>query len=180
MSDNEEEYDQQDCEEEQYMDDDEYQWEGDDDEDCDNAADIDHDVSTRNGLKFEGKLLDQLNVPTKNSIYSVYRQLAEICLVDIGDNFYSAMLTAKVKDQFVIANIQFPEAEPFFPQAPPVITLQSHFKAPNERYNIIFNCHPSLLKGRWNICTSITEIVQDMIEVAKISVVDMVDEGKTQ
>lgn len=174
MSDNED-YDEGD-DDQQMDEDEEYQY---NEEENEEPYDEDNDdqpyqgnnyAPARVGLKFEGKLLDHLNVASKNAAYSVYRQLSEICLVDIGDSFYSAMITAKVKDQFVIASLEFPAVEPFFPQAPPTIILQSHFKHPNDRFNIIFNCHPSLLKARWNICTSIREIVEDMIEVAKVSV----------
>jgi len=133
-------------------------------------------AKTYSGIQFEGNLNEMMKEPAKNALYPVYKQLSEICMVDIQDNFFSALLTIGVKDQILMVSINFPEKEPFFPNAPPRIDLQSKFKAPNEKYNILFNCHPQLLSTQWNFCTDVVQVVRDLVQLAQQYVVDTMDD----
>lgn len=133
-------------------------------------------VKTYSGIQFEGNLNEMMKEPSKNALYPLYKQLSEICMVDIQDNFFSALLTIGVKDQILMVSINFPEKEPFFPNAPPRIDLQSKFKAPNEKYNILFNCHPQLLSTQWNFCTDVVQVVRDLVQLAQQYVVDTMDD----
>jgi ubiquitin-protein ligase len=137
---------------------------------------VDTYVKSYIGMQFDGNMHAMLQAPGKSALYPVYKQLSEICLVDISPDFYSALLTIGVKDQVIMLTIKFPEKAPFFPNAPPSLELQSRFLYPNERFNILFNCHPLLLGAQWNFCTDIVQIVRDLIQVAETSVVDTLDE----
>jgi ubiquitin-protein ligase len=127
-------------------------------------------------MQYDGNMHAMLQAPGKSALYPVYKQLSEICLVDISPDFNSALLTVGVKDQVIMLTIKFPEKEPFFPNAPPSLELQSKFLYPNEKFNILFNCHPLLLGAQWNFCTDIVQIMRDLIQVAETSVVDTLDE----
>ena len=86
------------------------------------------------------------------------------------------MITIRVKNQTLFASLQFPTAEPYFPSAPPTISLQSMFKPPKEQYNSICSCHPQLLDHKWNICVDLVQIVKDMVAVANVSIIESYDE----
>jgi len=133
-------------------------------------------IKAYTGIQFEGNLHEMMKDSGKNALYPVYKQLSELCLVDIQEDFFSAMLTIGVKDQILMVSITFPQKEPMFPNAPPQIDLQSKFKPPNEKYNLLFNCHPQLLSTQWNFCTDIVQIIRDLIELASQYVVDTVDD----
>jgi ubiquitin-protein ligase len=133
-------------------------------------------LTTYVGMQYEGNMNEMMKEPGKSSLYPVYKQLSEICLVDINANFFSATLTIGVKDQTIMASITFPNMVPFFPDAPPKLELHSKFRYPNEKYNILFNCHPQLLSTQWNFCTDIVQIIRDLIHTAETSVVDTFDD----
>ena len=157
-----------------------YDEDGDGGEDHYEFEDEDHQpaqyVKAYTGIQFEGNLHEMMKDSGKNALYPVYKQLSELCLVDIQEDFFSAMLTIGVKDQILMVSISFPQKEPMFPNAPPQIDLQSKFKPPNEKYNLLFNCHPQLLSTQWNFCTDIVQIIRDLIELASQYVVDTVDD----
>lgn len=133
-------------------------------------------VRNYSGIHFDGNLHDMMREPGKNALYPVYKQLSEHCLVDIQENFYCAMLTIGVKDQILMVQINFPQTEPYFPTAPPRIDLQSKFRAPNEKFNLLFNCHPQLLSSQWNFCTDVVQIIRDLIQLTELYLVDTVDD----
>eukprot|EP01038_Epipyxis_sp_PR26KG_P008307 gene8307-11239_t len=124
------------------------------------------------GMRYDGVLAEAVQSTEKRIINSIYKQLAEFCVVDVAENFMSASIVIYSNNQEIFSTIAFPISEPFFPSAPPKITVESKFRKPNERYNVIFNCHPLLLKNRWNICCDISQIYRDIQEIGKHSVVD--------
>jgi len=161
----------------------EYQYDDDDDDDDDNDNDlyvVDNENMKYNGieptmmysLQYTGNLSEELASITKLTVYKVYKQLNKYCHVDIQPNFYSANLIIHVNNKVLLADIYFPDNEPYFPNAPPRFELRSHFIYPNHKYNLLFNYHPQLIKYNWNLCTDITQIVVDLIEIAKNSVVN--------
>ena len=156
-------------EEEDINEDEEYQYEDDD-------KDEETYIKTYIGMQYDGNMNEMMKLPGKNALYPIYKQLSEYCLVDIDIHFYSAQLTIGIKEQILMLIITFPSEEPYFPIAPPKIVLQSKFKYPNQKYNILFNCHPLLLSSTWNICTDIVQIIKDIINITETSIIDTIDE----
>jgi hypothetical protein len=148
-----------------------------DDDDCElDSAGVVPVVGLR-GIDFGEGAPTLYAVQSKIPLLSFYRNLANVCLVDVNDDFYSATLTVISNNQAITAQIRFPSQSPFFPEVPPQFILQSAFRAPLLRMNIIYNCHPALLRERWNPCTDVASFVKEISEAAKEAIVDGIDDA---
>lgn len=157
-----------------YEDDDDYVYEGDSNNEDEGSA-VSANVTSNYsevGVKFNGDLVEHVADPRKNALYSVYRQLSQIFLVEISEDFYSASIFAMVFDKQLWATIEFPSVSPFFPASPPNVTLHTYFLAPNHHYNLIFNCHPIFSRLQWNPCANILQVFCDMLDAVRVSKVD--------
>lgn len=122
------------------------------------------------GLHYEGDSLQEAieGSLNKHNILVECKRIAKSCFVDISPSFLSATVTLNIKNgQKILFTVNFPEKEPYFPAAPPVITMLSKIKYPHSKFNVIFSCIPQLLPSRWNPCMALDEIFKEMSKISQ-------------
>ena len=133
------------------------------------------------GLRYEGDSL-QIAIEgsiAKHNILVECKRIAKSCFVDICPSFLSATITLHIKNgQKILFTVDFPEKEPYFPAAPPVITMLSKIKHPHTKFNVILSCIPQLLPSRWNPCIALDEIFKEISKLSQqlVFIVDPLDD----
>ena len=164
----------------------EYTYDGgeDDNEKDGNAEETDEkEYSEENttGFRYEGDSL-QMVIGGSIAMHNILvecKRIARSCFVDISPSVLSATITLHIKNgQRILFAIEFPHKEPYFPAAPPVITMLSKIKSPHDKFNVILSCIPQLLPSRWNPCIALDEIFKEINKLSQqlTFIVDALDD----
>lgn len=116
-----------------------------------------------------GSTFPQYNqhAPDECKIRVLYKSLSQFCKVTILQNVHFANVSMLVGRQTVVAHIAFPTTAPYFPHAPPAITIQSHFCTPHKKYELLLSCHPCLAHTTWNLCFDVVQLFRDVITIVE-------------